>query len=161
MTLLRRRGPSVKISGLFRMLGHGSVNTAGGGRRRSFSRPSSLARKARTPRHAWPETQAARAGRYAATPPAAAVNFCGIGRRCGQPKKSHGSRRGLRADASVGSLTRRFGSLLRSTGTGSDGLRFRFAAVGSVHGVRFSPELLVMLRPSCPETGLATSEAPG
>src|ERR1700722_3193860 len=50
-------------------------------------------------------------------------------------KKGPGSRRGRCGDASVGSLPRRFGSFLRSTGTGSDGLRFRFAAVEPAHGV--------------------------
>src|ERR1700722_17071365 len=50
-------------------------------------------------------------------------------------KKGPGSRRGRCGDASVGSLPRRFGSSLRSTGTGSDGLRFRFAAVEPAHGV--------------------------
>src|SRR5580704_3644406 len=135
MTLLRRGGPFAKRKGLFRMLGHGSVNTAGGGRRRSFSGPSSLARKARSPLHKRPETEAARAGTYAATPRIAAANYCGIGRRYGQHKKGPGFRRGRCADASVGSLTRRFGSFLRSTSTGSDGLRFRFVAVEPAHGI--------------------------
>ena len=59
----------------------------GRGRRQSFSGPSPLARKARSPRRARPETEAARAGRNIATPAAAEANFCGIGRRCGQHKK--------------------------------------------------------------------------
>ena len=59
----------------------------GRGRRRSFSGPSSLARKARSPRHARTETEAARAGRYAATPRIAAANSCGVGRRCDRQKK--------------------------------------------------------------------------
>jgi hypothetical protein len=87
MTLLRRRGPFAKRTGLFRMLGHGSLNTAGGGRRRSFSGLNSLAREARSPRHVRPETEAAGAGTHAATPPVAAANFCRIGRRCDQHKK--------------------------------------------------------------------------
>jgi hypothetical protein len=136
MTLLRRRGPLAKRTGLFRMLGHGSLNTAGGDGAGRFR--AELAGS----QGALPETRAAGNGGRTCR-----KICCYAAGRSGEflrdrsevrpaQKKGPGSRRGRCADASVGSLTRRFGSLLRSTGTGSAGLRFRFAAVEPAHGVR-------------------------
>jgi len=60
----------------------------GRGRRRLFAGPSLLARKSRTPLQVRPESEAAPAGGYAATPPARAANFGGVGRRCDQHRIS-------------------------------------------------------------------------
>jgi hypothetical protein len=136
MTLLRRRGPFAKRTGLFRMLGHASLNTAGGdgagrfrGRARWLARPGPRDTRGQKRR---PHVQEDMLLRHASQRRILAGS---VGGATGK-KKGPGSRRGRCAEASVGSLTRRFGSLLRSTGTGSDGLRFRFAAVEPAHGVR-------------------------